>query len=83
MTAPAPITSLQNSHVKRLVRLRNRRERDREGVILIEPDQTITYANEAALEMHGVTNLDELGLPLAQLLETAVLSRFGRAAGQR
>src|SRR3712207_8700071 len=32
-----------------------------EGVILIEPDQTITYANEAALEMHGVTSLDELG----------------------
>jgi PAS domain S-box-containing protein len=32
-----------------------------EGVILIEPDQTITYANEAALEMHGVTTLDELG----------------------
>jgi PAS domain S-box-containing protein len=32
-----------------------------EGVILIEPDQTITYANEAALEMHGVTNLNELG----------------------
>lgn len=32
-----------------------------EGVILIEPDQTITYANEAALEMHGVKSLDELG----------------------
>jgi PAS domain-containing protein len=24
-------------------------------------DQTITYANDAALEMHGVTSLDELG----------------------
>jgi PAS domain S-box-containing protein len=32
-----------------------------EGVILVEPDQTITYANEAALEMHGVTHLHELG----------------------
>jgi PAS domain S-box-containing protein len=32
-----------------------------EGVILVEPDQTITYANEAALEMHGVRGLDELG----------------------
>ncbi|WP_262272129.1 helix-turn-helix transcriptional regulator [Microvirga yunnanensis] len=32
-----------------------------EGVILIGPDQTITYANEAALEMHGVQTLDELG----------------------
>ncbi|RYF06097.1 MAG: PAS domain-containing protein, partial [Oxalobacteraceae bacterium] len=25
-----------------------------EGVILIEPDQTITYANAAAVMMHGV-----------------------------
>jgi PAS domain S-box-containing protein len=32
-----------------------------EGVILVEPDQTITYANEAALEMHGVTTPAELG----------------------
>jgi PAS domain S-box-containing protein len=32
-----------------------------EGVILVEPDQTITYANEAALEMHGVSTFDELG----------------------
>jgi PAS domain S-box-containing protein len=32
-----------------------------EGVILVEPDQTITYANEAALEMHGVRHVNELG----------------------
>jgi PAS domain S-box-containing protein len=32
-----------------------------EGVILIEPDQAITYANEAALALHGVASLDELG----------------------
>jgi PAS domain S-box-containing protein len=32
-----------------------------EGVILIETDQAITYANEAALAMHGVASLDELG----------------------
>jgi len=32
-----------------------------EGVILIEPDEAITYANEAALAMHGVASLDELG----------------------
>ncbi len=32
-----------------------------EGVILIEPDQTIAWANEAALRMHGVTRVDELG----------------------
>ena len=32
-----------------------------EGIILIEPDQAITYANETALAMHGVRNLDDLG----------------------
>jgi len=32
-----------------------------EGVILIRPDQTITYANAAALAMHGVAGLDDLG----------------------
>ena len=32
-----------------------------EGVILVEPDQTIAYANEAALAMHGAKTVDELG----------------------
>ncbi|GJE57188.1 helix-turn-helix transcriptional regulator [Methylobacterium thuringiense] len=32
-----------------------------EGVILVEPDQTIAYANEAALEMHGAETVGELG----------------------
>ena len=32
-----------------------------EGVMLIEPDQAITYANEAALAMHKVEGLDDLG----------------------
>lgn len=32
-----------------------------EGVIIIEPDQTITWANESALSMHGVETLDQLG----------------------
>ncbi len=32
-----------------------------EGVILVEPDQSIAYANAAALAMHGVESLDELG----------------------
>lgn len=30
-------------------------------MILIEPDQTIAYANEAALAMHGAGSLEELG----------------------
>ena len=32
-----------------------------EGVILIHPDQTILWANDAALRMHGVAALDGLG----------------------
>ncbi len=32
-----------------------------EGVIIINPDQTIAWANESALTMHGVTSLDGLG----------------------
>jgi PAS domain S-box-containing protein len=32
-----------------------------EGVILIDVDQTIRWANEAALAMHGVERLDQLG----------------------
>ncbi len=37
-----------------------------EGIILISPDQTIMWANEAALEMHGVEALDGLGADVAE-----------------
>lgn len=36
-----------------------------EGVVLIEPDQRIVWANDAALQMHGATKLEDLG-PTAQ-----------------
>ena len=36
-----------------------------EGIILVSPDQTILWANEAALEMHGVATLAELGSDVA------------------
>lgn len=32
-----------------------------EGVILIDPDQTLLWANDAALAMHGVSSVAELG----------------------
>lgn len=32
-----------------------------EGVILIDPDQSLLWANDAALAMHGVASIDELG----------------------
>ncbi len=37
-----------------------------EGVILIDPDQTILWANERALAMHGVSDLAELGSTVAE-----------------
>ncbi|WP_250520700.1 PAS domain S-box protein [Caballeronia sp. NCTM1] len=40
-----------------------------EGVILVEPDQTIVWANQAALEMHGVTELTELGADVTEYRE--------------
>lgn len=44
-----------------------------EGVILVEPDQTISYANEAALAMHGVPTLDDLGETVAEYRRNFVL----------
>ncbi len=32
-----------------------------EGVILIDPDQSLLWANDAALTMHGVERLEQLG----------------------
>ncbi len=32
-----------------------------EGVILVDPDQSILWANDAALGMHGVASVEELG----------------------
>jgi PAS domain S-box-containing protein len=37
-----------------------------EGVILIDPDQTIGWANEAALAMHGVEAIEELGADVTE-----------------
>ena len=32
-----------------------------DGVILVDPDQTIAWANTMALVLHGVTKVEELG----------------------
>jgi PAS domain-containing protein len=32
-----------------------------EGIIIVNPDETIAWANEAALAMHGVKSLKDLG----------------------
>jgi len=40
-----------------------------EGVILIEPDQRILWANEAALGMHGAENVSDLGKDVGEYRE--------------
>ncbi len=40
-----------------------------EGVILVEPDQRIVWANEAALAMHGAASLAELGADVTEYRE--------------
>jgi PAS domain S-box-containing protein len=37
-----------------------------DGVILIEPDQTIAWANRAALAMHGVERAEDLGATVSE-----------------
>ena len=32
-----------------------------EGIIVLEPDGTIAWANDSALELHGINTLEELG----------------------
>ncbi len=40
-----------------------------DGVILIEPDQTIFWANQAALDMHGAADVAELGATITEYRE--------------
>lgn len=37
-----------------------------DGVILINPDQTIAWANATALQLHGVTEVEELGATVSE-----------------
>ncbi|MGI3778551.1 MAG: PAS domain S-box protein [Janthinobacterium lividum] len=49
-----------------------------DGVILIEPDQTVSWANEAALAMHGATTIGELGTTVAEYRARFVLTHRNR-----
>ena len=40
-----------------------------EGVIIIDPDQTIVWCNEAALAMHKVKSVKELGRTVSEYRE--------------
>lgn len=62
---PDPITSLQNPQVKRLVRLRNRRERERDGVMLIEGARELMRAESAGVRVDELFVCPELFSPEA------------------
>ena len=72
MSVPEPITSLQNPQLKRLVRLRSRRERDAEGVWLIEGARELQRAHEAGVVLQQVFACQELFSPDAQALFPAL-----------
>lgn len=44
-----------------------------EGIILIEPDQRLAFANKAALAMHGVSDIFELGATVDEYRDNFVL----------
>ena len=60
------ITSLQNPQVKRLVRLRQRREREAEGLMLIEGARELSRAVQAGVRLSETFACPELFSPEAQ-----------------
>lgn len=76
---PEPITSLQNPQVKRLVRLRNRREREQEGVILIEGARELARAESAGAAVTELFLCPDLFSPEAheRFPEPLALARSG------
>jgi len=44
-----------------------------EGVVLVEPDRRIVWANEAALEMHGALSVSELGATVEEYAQLFTL----------
>ncbi|WP_291425511.1 RNA methyltransferase [Deinococcus sp.] len=84
-----PITSLQNPQVKRLVRLRTRREREAEGVMLVEGARELSRALQAGVRLREVFSCPELLGPeasaLADVLQTGTLlsrSAFEKVSGR-
>ncbi len=92
MPVPEPIHSLQNPQVKRLVRLRSRRERDAEGVWLIEGARELSRAHAAGVQLLQVFACEELfsdeatevAPALGQAAETTPLTRpvFEKVSGR-
>lgn len=85
MTAPL-ITSLQNPQLKRLVRLKTRRAREAEGVMLIEGARELSRALAAGVSVQEVFLSPELFSPEAHELKLAGdlrLTHLTRAAFQK
>lgn len=90
MTAPDVITSLQNALVKRLVRLRTRRERELDGVIVVEGARETTRALASGVRPSLIVTCPPLYSPEALAVahtltgERAELSRtaFEKVSGR-
>ena len=59
-----------------------------EGIILIDPDGTLSWTNEAALQMHGVEAVQELGRNVEQYAidtssDTSITTRSSMAPIRR
>ena len=62
MSLHEPITSLTNDRIKRLVRLRSRRERDRSGLFLVEGYRELRRAAAAGIELTEIYACPDLYL---------------------
>jgi len=82
---PHVITSLQNPQVKRLVRLRTRRERERDGVMLIEGARELMRAESAGVTVPELFVCPELFSPEARELfpEVTGATELSRAAFEK
>jgi PAS domain-containing protein len=59
-----------------------------EGVILVDPEQRIVWANDAALAMHGCEQVEDLGATVDETVEVfncaiAISTRSGMASTHR
>jgi len=81
----APIHSLQNAQLKRLIRLRERRERLQDGVYLIEGAREVSRALSAGVPVETVYTCPELFSADAHALPWAGLptTELGRAAFEK
>jgi len=74
---PEIITSTTNEKIKRLVRLRERRERDQSGLTLIEGEREIQKALDAGVEIREIYHCGKVGKELLKKAAAAARSHQG------